>query len=938
MARPGSSHGYDVTDHAQLNPEIGTMEDLEALSAELQKHGMSILLDVVPNHMCVSDSTNRWWWDVLESGPSSPYASYFDIDWAPPKEELANKVLLPVLGDQFGRILEAREIRVGFTSGAFTISYWEHQYPAAPRSWRFVLEPALQSLRQRGLASDDPQVTELESILTALSYLPPTTETDRDRIRERQREKEVIKRRLADLVGAHPQVQACIDESVAAINGVEGDPASVDRLEEMLNQQAYRLCFWRVAADEVNYRRFFDINDLGAIHVEDPAVFEPVHAVAMDLIKRGIVKGLRVDHPDGLYDPARYFADIQRAFQSATGAAAEDAPILVVAEKILVGEEELRPWAIQGTTGYGFLNFLNGLFVDPARKDTFLRLYRTLTATYASPEDLLFECKRLILKVSMSGELNMLARRLDLISEQHRWYRDFTLENLRDALSEVITSFPVYRTYLTPDTAVDPEDLRHIDTAIETAKRRNPAMSESVFDFIRGVMLFEHPPSLSEEQIAERQAFAMRLQQITGQVMAKGLEDTAHYRFFPLASLNEVGGEPGSWGVREGVFHSKARIRLASWPNAMLATATHDTKRGEDVRARLNVLSEMPLPWFEAVRRWTVMNAAHHSELAGAAVPSPNEEYLIYQTLVGTWPGDLHEDAARAQYVERMQIYAEKAIREAKVNTSWINPHQEYEDAVRAFVQRVLDPGQSAEFLRDLQAFAAPVMRAGVFNSLSQVVLKTASPGVPDFYQGSELWDLKLVDPDNRGVVDYGVRQELLALIDALEEGRIAEFISEALGNPADGRIKMFVTCRMLRLRRERHAIFAQGAYLPLRARGARREHCVAFARSYEGQTVIVAAARFLAQFRGSSFWEDTALQLDKKIPAGRYCDVISGRELMVDRSLSLAELFALLPVAVLTPLETAHEGGMFRRGETGVERGVQTRPVLGPEGVAVEP
>jgi (1->4)-alpha-D-glucan 1-alpha-D-glucosylmutase len=894
-ARPGSIHGYDVTDHTQLNPELGSAEDLETLAAELSKRGMAILLDLVPNHMCVSHASNKWWWDVLENGPSSPFASYFDIDWNPPKPELVNKILIPILGNQYGHVLEAREIRVNFSGGAFTISYWDNIYPAAPRSWRFVLEPALAYLRKTGAAEGDPRVTEIESILTALSYLPSRTETDPDKLRERQREKEVIKRRICDLATAHPEVQACIAEAITAINGVEGNPASFDRLEEMLNEQVYRLCFWRVAADEVNYRRFFDINDLGAIHVEDPAVFNAVHALAMEWVKKGVVQGLRVDHPDGLYDPARYFDDLQRAFHAATGTAEGDPPIFVAAEKILVGAEELRPWSIQGTTGYGFMNLLNGVFVDPERRETFLRLYREFSGVQAGPEEQLFECKRLILKVSMSGELNVLARRLDRISEQHRWFRDFTLENLREALSEVITSFPVYRTYLTPDTPADREDLRHIETAISVAKKRNPAMSASVFDFIRGLMLFEHPPGLSEAQVAERQAFAMRLQQITGQVMAKGLEDTAHYRYFPLASLNEVGGEPGAWSVRDTVFHSKARIRETSWPHAMLATTTHDTKRGEDVRARLNVLSEMPVQWFEAVRRWSAMNAQHRGEVEGAAVPSPNEEYLFYQTLLGTWPGSFADDAARQRYAERIQQYLEKATREAKLNTSWINPNEAYEAALHAFAGRVLDPHASPGFHQDFAGFAAPVTRAGVFNSLSQVVLKAMSPGIPDFYQGAELWDLNLVDPDNRGVVDFSIRREMLQA-----EGSIAE----ALQNTADGRIKMLVTTRLLRFRREHPETFAKGSYAPLRLRGTRREHGLAFARMHGNHTVITAAGRFFARFNGELAWDDTVLLLDKRIQPGRYLELISGREINVDRSLRLAELFAVLPVAVLSYFE----------------------------------
>lgn len=918
MARPGSVHCYDVTDHSLINPELGTMQDLEALSAELERRGMSIILDVVPNHMCVAHPSNKWWWDVLENGPSSAYASYFDIDWNPPKAELANKVLLPVLGDQYGKVLEAGQLRVAYSAGAFTVSYYETAYPAAPASWRFILEPALMRLRERAGDSEDPRITELESILTALSYLPSRTEADPDRQRERYREKEVIKRRLSDLTGNYPEVQACIDDSINRINGREGEPNSFDRLDEMLADQPYRLSYWRVAADEINYRRFFDINDLGAIRVEDPPVFQAVHAVVMDLIRRGIVKGLRVDHPDGLFEPARYFEELQQAAAAATGADAESPPLFVTAEKILIGAEELRPWAIEGTTGYGFLNQLNGVFVDPDRRDTFLRLYRAVAEPpAASFVPLLEECKRLILRFSMSSELNVLARRLDRISEQHRWYRDFTLENLRDALAEVITCFPVYRTYATPSYPADAEDVRHIDTAIAIARKRNPSTSASVFEFIRSLMVFEYPPGLSEDQIAECQTFAMKLQQITGQVMAKGLEDTAHYRYFPLASLNEVGGEPVVWGVRDSEFHIKAKIRQRDWPHALVATSTHDTKRGEDVRARLNVLSEIPVEWFEAVRRWSAMNAPHRTRLAGTVVPGANEEYLLYQTLVGTWPVTAMDESARADFAGRIHLYMEKAIREAKLNTSWINPSQTYEGLVRRFVEHLLDPAQSAEFQRDFAEFVERVSRAGLFNSLSQVVLKTASPGVPDFYQGSELVELNLVDPDNRRPVDYVRRRELLREYASAIDRAPGDLVRQALTDPYGGCVKMLVTSRLLQFRRLHHAVFSEGSYAPLRIRGPRKKHCVAFARMLNGRAVIAAAGRFfhtllpLGDPPVASVWGDTSVVLHRLIKPGRYRDVISGRAVVIKAAngkheLPLAELFSDLPVAVLSGDEVA--------------------------------
>ena len=600
-ARPGSLHGYDVTDHGCLNPEIGAEDQFCRFAEELRRRGMGLLLDIVPNHMCISDEANAWWWDVLENGPSSLYASCFDIDWNPPKEDLIDKVLLPMLGDQYGKVLENREIQVAFERGTFHVLCGDLKLPVAPRTYRFMLELSLEQSR-RTLGSDHPDVLELESILTALSYLPPRTEVDSQKIRERQREKEIVKRRLAQLADRSREVRNAIAESINEINGRSGDPRSLDRLEELLAAQIYRLSYWRVAADEINYRRFFDVNDLAAIRVEDREVFLAVHRLVLDLVRDNLVTGLRIDHPDGLFEPHRYFQDLQEACRAArsspqgeAGAESGSRPFFVVAEKILVGDEDLRPWAIEGTTGYGYLNFLNGVFVDRARKRAFERIYRRFTGWTQPHEDLVYESKKLILQVSMSSELNILARKLDRISEQHRWSRDFTLESLRDALRETVACFPVYRTYTGSDAGtVDPEDERHIRAGVAAAKRRNPPISESIFDFIQSVLRLQDPDGLDEAQRAERRLFVMRLQQFTGPVMAKGLEDTAFCRYFPLSSLNEVGGDLRSFGISLGVFHEKNRIRLKFWPNAMLASSTHDTKRSEDVRARINALSEIP--------------------------------------------------------------------------------------------------------------------------------------------------------------------------------------------------------------------------------------------------------------------------------------------------------------------------------------------------------
>jgi (1->4)-alpha-D-glucan 1-alpha-D-glucosylmutase len=909
-ARPGSLHGYDITDHTQLNPEIGTLDQFRCLAEKFKQHGMGLILDVVPNHMCIADAGNQRWWDLLENGPSSPSSRFFDVDWNPPKEELANKVLLPFLGDQFGRVLEGQQIGILCEEGAFYAVVNEMRLPVAPRSWSLILEPVRQELKPQ-LPESDPHLVELESILTAIGYLPPRTETDEAKVRERQREKEVIKRRLAALVTASDALRLALESALQQINGSQGDPRSFDRLEQLLLDQAYRLSFWRVAIDEINYRRFFDINELAAIRVEDPEVFEMVHKLVFDLVREGSVTGLRIDHPDGLFDPERYFQDLQKSCLAASGASGPS--FFVVAEKILVGDERLRAtWAIEGTTGYGFLNLLNGLFVDGPKRRAFNRLYERVTGWSQSYEDLIYESKKLILQVSMSSELNVLSRKLDRISEQHRWSRDFTLENLRHALREVVACFPIYRTYIGSEaSAPDAEDERHIRFAIEQAKQRNPSVSESVFDFIQSILRLQHPEGSDELQQADRRLFVMRLQQFTGPVMAKGLEDTAFYRYCPLASLDEVGGAPDQFGVSPALFHARTLSRQRSWRNAMLPTSTHDTKRSEDVRARINVLSEIPTDWYQNVRAWQRLNQGKKTTVAGLEAPSANEEYLLYQTLIGSWPLGPMNAEQHAEYTRRIHTYMEKALREAKQHTSWISPNTAYEQAVHGFIDALLGPSASNDFFSEFLPFQARVARAGMFNSLSQVLLKIASPGVPDFYQGTEIWDFSLADPDNRRPVDYTKRRSLLEKLRLTSEDAVS-LARRLISDPLDGAIKLYVTQRALTFRRTNKDLFARGSYVPLRAAGQQQRHVVAFARTLGGRSVIALAGRFFMALggdqrlpAGNEVWGDSALLLRRQVPATTYQDVFTQQTVVPEggdgkRTLPLAQAFSHLPIALL--------------------------------------
>lgn len=915
VARPGSLHGYDVTDHSRLNPELGSRDDFNQFADRLRQHEMGLMMDVVPNHMCIAGSGNQWWNDVLENGPGSDYARYFDIDWHPPKQNLANKVLLPVLGDQYGRVLENQEIRLHYQRGTLSANYYETRLPIAPRTSSLILKAALEKVSPQ-LDDSDPHRLELESIITALSHLPPRTETDPEKIKERRREKEIIKRRLSALTATNRVVQRAVAEVIREFNGARGEPRSFDQLEELLAEQAYRLCFWRVAADEINYRRFFDINELAAIRVEEPKVFAAVHELIFRLMKEGRVTSLRIDHIDGLYDPARYLRDVQRGAARALKQAGLSSPrdrtraCYVVVEKILGPDEQLpEDWAAAGTTGYDFLNLLNGVFIRTENESPFRRLYQRLTGQSQKFADVAYEGKKHVLHAAMSSELQVLARRLDRISEQHRYSRDFTLNSLQLALAEVIACFPVYRSYVRPgQREVSEDDRRHISRAVRQAKRRNPAVSPSIYDFIASLLLLRDPDGLTDPQLQERREFVMRFQQLTGPVTAKGLEDTAFYRSYPLASLCEVGGDPSRFGVTLEEFHRASQQRQQHWPHTLLATSTHDTKRSEDVRARLNALSEIPARWYRAVRRWARLNQPFKQMIDDLPVPDSNEEYLIYQTLIGAWPLTIRDESERQTFAQRLQDYLTKAIREARIHSSWISANEEYEQAVRDFTARMLQP--DSPFLSDFLEFQAPLARAGLFTSLAQTLLKITAPGVPDFYQGTEIWDFSLVDPDNRRPVDYALRRQLL---DRLPDGHTEPSPDQAWQlwqQPEDGRLKLFITSRALRFRRAHRELFAHGDYVPVAVSGQHAARAVAFARRHGAQSVIVAVARFFLELNAGvglpvgELWHETALMLNEEL-SGCYRDALTGASLGAQTNgreavLPLSEVFAHLPVALL--------------------------------------
>ncbi|MGH7223754.1 MAG: malto-oligosyltrehalose synthase, partial [Gemmataceae bacterium] len=710
-----------------------------------------------------------------------------------------------------------------YEAGTFTAHYYEHRLPVAPCTWSKILSHDLDKLEPI-LGSESPPFHEYQSILTAVRNLPPRTETSAERIAERQREKEVIKRRLAVLTDSCAEVREHLAAVVARFNGTPGDPHSFDLLDDLLNDQAYRLSSWRVASDEINYRRFFDINELAALSMERSEVFAATHALIFQFLRERKLNGLRIDHPDGLFDPRQYLRRLQRHYLMELGrqiyqsrpeyqnidwselegpllarinsGALPDRSLYVVVEKILGSHETLpADWPVHGTTGYDFLNVLGGLFVDAAGAKAFKTLYRDWVEDYTPFAEVVYQKKLLILQLSLSSELQMLSLALDRLAQRRRGSRDFTLHSLRRVLREVIACFPVYRSYLAGGSVHD-DDRKHLDAAIREARKRNPTLNRSHFQFLRNMLLLRYDERATDQEIDEQQRFAGQFQQVTAPVMAKGLEDTTFYVFNRLTALNEVGGDPNRFGISPVLVHQNFAARQQHWPRALSTTSTHDTKRGEDVRARISVLSEMPDEWRSRLYRWSALNEPHRVQVEDDKAPDRNVEYLLYQTLLGAWPVEPYRDEEYAEFVERIQAYMEKATHEAKVHTSWINPNADYDQALCQFVGRILDPAVNAAFLEDFRAFQRHISHYGFFNALSQCLLKITAPGAPDTYQGTELWDFSLVDPDNRRPVDYENRRRLLA--DLLERSRQpkarGELAGELVDTMADGRIKLYVT------------------------------------------------------------------------------------------------------------------------------------------------
>jgi (1->4)-alpha-D-glucan 1-alpha-D-glucosylmutase len=835
QAVPGSTHGYDVVDPARPSEDLGGHQGFQDMVQTLQGNDLGIVVDIVPNHMSISSPLNRWWWDVLENGPASRFSSHFDVDWEASEASPANRILLPVLGDQYGRVLEHGDLQIRRQNQYFLACYFEHEFPLAPRSLVHILQRTAQRL-----GSDD-----LAFLVDSLHTLPLPTVKDRKTRKRRHRNKEVIFRYLQTLVQATPKAAETLDAVLAEINN---DP---DALDLLLEQQNYRLSFWRLAGRDIGYRRFFDINTLVGLRVEDEEVFADSHFLVQSWLNQGWLDGLRIDHPDGLRDPEQYFRRLRQ----------HSADVWIVAEKILHPGEKIRPsWPVQGTTGYDFLNTVLHLFIDKGAKQKMTDIYASLTGITEEYPKILILTKRLVLKELFGSDVHRLCEVLRSICIRNRRYRDFTLPELKEIITELAVWTPVYRTYIRAESGqLDPEDREIILDVMAKTKETLPNADLELLEVIQKILLLEKTGDQESE-------FVMRLQQLTAPVMAKGAEDTAFYRYNRFVAANEVGGDPSGFGLDPHVFHQAMQDRLQATPSAMSATSTHDTKRSEDVRARLAVLSEMPLCWEKYVSAWADRNQVHKSN----GQPEANMEYLLYQTMVGAWPLD----------EERMHGYAQKAAREAKTHTSWTTVNAEYEQALHNFIQSMY---QDHDFLAELEELVQKIADAGYANSLGQTLLKLTCPGIPDIYQGTELWDFSLVDPDNRRPVDYSLRRTLLDAHEKLSAQEIMNRIKEGLP-------KLQLIRQGLQLRHQMPETFGPaGSYEPIQIAGTKAAHALAYVRGGRAASLLTRLPFTLND------WADTTLSL----PEGTWRNVLTNRTLS-GGILPIAQVLHPFPVALL--------------------------------------
>lgn len=881
QARSGSMHGYDVVNPNRLNPELGSEDEFEALLTQTKTLNLTWLQDIVPNHMAF-DASNEMLMDILEHGPHSQYFDFFDFTWEHPYSSMQGRLLAPFLGEFYATCLENGELQLKYQKSGLSVHYYDHRYPIRMNSYLRVFTHNLDQLRNE-LSPTHPDFVKLLGIFYAMKNIS----TDQA-LEERYGQVNFIKTMLWELYSSNDTIRGFVDNNITFFNGTPGDPASFNALDELLNEQFYRLAFWKVGTEEINYRRFFNINELISVRVEYERVFAKTHELLSRLIAEHHIDGLRIDHVDGLYDPTQYLKRLRRSFPH----------IYLLVEKILDFEKCPEFWPIEGTTGYEFLNKVNGVFCNRENQYKMQKIYTRLVKLQHSFPELVHNKKLHIVGRHMAGDVDNLAQVLAQISSQTRYGSDFTLYGLRRALVEVLAWFPVYRTYITRT------EFREIDRTIieDTLKKCERSLPDFVheYGFIRKILLLENADQLDDQDRELWLHFIMRFQQLTGPLMAKGFEDTVLYNYFQFISQNEVGGDPETFGTSHIEFHYFNKNRFAEWPHAMNSTSTHDTKRGEDVRARINVLSELPDEWGNHIRLWRKLNKKHKVRQERRGMPDRNDEYFLYQTLVGTFPTWGQNDET---YRQRIKDYIIKAVREAKVHTAWLEPENEYETAFLTFIDRILEPHKDNAFLKEFIPFQQKMAFYGRFNSLSQVLLKMTSPGVPDFYQGTELWDLNLVDPDNRRPVDYDKRKRLLSGLKKRAAKDKTALARELLWD-TEGACKLYVIHQTLQVRKEQPDVYQKGAYIPLEVDGLYKHNVIAFARHWEQSWTITVVPRFLTslvdvdQAPIGEVWEDTHIVLPERLSL---TDHFTGQRFEPEHTLLLGDLFRDFCVGLLS-------------------------------------
>jgi (1->4)-alpha-D-glucan 1-alpha-D-glucosylmutase len=945
-AAPGSNHGYDVIDHTRINEEIGTQDSFLMYTDKLKERNMGLILDIVPNHMC-THYENPIFKDILTHGQASRFMEFMDINWDPVKKELKNRILLPLLGSNFGEELEKGNLELVYREGYFLLLYYDNTFPIDPMSYGYIL--SYSPTTERFLIDDTAKdLIELEHLIYSFNALPSREYGDPIKRFHRYSRSEVLISKLHELYMYSPLIRSHIQNSLTLINGKKGDPSSFDRLEEVINMQAYRLANWKVAAEEINYRRFFDINSLAAVSMEIKEVFDYTHNLIFNMLAKDRIQGLRIDHPDGLYNPDEYYINLQigylkHKFLKEAGIDKYSAyyyksleifdeiiceidpkrlnNLYIVIEKILSEDEQTpRNWSISGTVGYENLNLLNHIFVKKPNHKRFIKIYTDFIGEKIKYENLVFKKKHMIMKSKMWSEVRELANKLNIISEMDRHTRDFTLRQLQLAIEFVVASFPVYRTYIeSEDENLKKRDIQYIKDSVTKAKHRNSEISPQIFDFIQEVLLGKFSDDLSVKARRLREEFVLRFQQLTSPIMAKGLEDTAFYIYNKLVSLNEVGGHPNKFGIDPVEFHNRVKSYMNNLPYSLITTSTHDNKRSEDVRARINVLSEIPNLWQDLVMKFSKDNEKYKTSIITEPddeeqlMPDKNTEYLIYQTLIGSYPIAEMNDEMEKEYFCRIWGYLQKAIREAKTYTNWINPNMKYENACKTFLEAILKP--KSDFLKEFIPFQSKVSRYGCYNSLSQLIIKLGIPGISDFYQGNEIWNYSLVDPDNRRKVDYDIRRGYLKEVKEAEKDieQLNQKVKEWFDDYQSGKIKLYITYKGLNLRKAYPDLFLSRSYYPIEVYGDFKNNIVSFARSYYNRNAIFITSRFFTEISdkedGETFlglkWNETRIEIPEDIKSDHFIDILTGTSIQVkkekkSRFIYLKDLFTTLPFSIM--------------------------------------